>query len=207
MKGIYKRLGRYYNRFSKHYGSDYRALNWTSTESQKKRFSVIAELLPDSVSVNDVGCGHGDLLLYLTDERKKSIPQYWGYDLSQSVLNNVPDHIKSRSEASFYHISGPELLFSADYSIASGIFNTNFRLSLRSQHLSLFEEVIANMWNKSTQGLIFNVLTRQIRESYDGLFYFDQSYIEDFLTKNFTDKFEVRSNYDPIDVTFFASKT
>ena len=35
----------------------------------------------------------------------------------------------------------------------------------------------------------------------------DQSYIEDFLANNFTDKFEVKSNYDPVDVTFFASKT
>ena len=205
--GLYKRLGRFYDRFSKHYGADYRALNWTSTASQEKRFKVIAEILPQHCSVNDVGCGHGDLWTYLTEKAEKSISNYWGYDLSQSVLNNISDHIKKRKEVSFYHVSGPGPLFTADYSIASGIFNTNFRISLRQQHLNTFEQVLSAMWDKSTQGIIFNVMTRKEKESYDGLFYFDQSYIEDFLANHFTDKFEVKSNYDPVDVTFFASKT
>lgn len=205
--GLYKRLGRYYDRFSKHYGGDYRALCWTSAESQKRRFDVIEAFLSDRVSINDVGCGHGDLLVYLAEEKGKTITHYWGYDLSRRVLNNVPEHIQSRKEVSFYHISGPQLLHTADYSIASGIFNTNFRLSLRSWHLTSFEEVLSGMWAKSAQGIIFNILTRQSKESYDGLFYFDQSYVEDFIANNFTDKFEVKSNYDPVDVTFFASKT
>lgn len=205
--GLYKKLGRYYDRFSKHYGGDYRALNWTSTTSQKKRFKVIADLLPNRCSINDVGCGHGDLLVFLTDEYGKSISNYWGYDLSQSVLNNISGVTKNRKEASFYHIVGPNLLFTAEYSIASGIFNTNFRLSFRNQHLRSFEQVLSAMWGKSSTGIIFNVLVRKVKEPYDGLFYFDQSYIEDFLATNFTDKFEVRSNYDPIDVTFFVSKT
>lgn len=205
--GLYKRLGRYYDRFSRHYGGDYRALNWTSPESQKRRFKIIGESLPDNCSVNDVGCGHGDLLSFLSDEQGKYITNYWGYDLSQSILNNIPDAMKNRKEASFYHIKGPDLLFTADFSVASGIFNTNFRLSRRKRHLINFEEVLKAMWGKSNQGIIFNLLTREKRESYDGLFYFDQSYVEDFLAKNFTDKFEVKSNYDPVDVTFFASKT
>ncbi len=205
--GLYKRLGKYYDRFSKHYGGDYRALNWTSPASQKKRFKIIANLLPDHCSLNDVGCGHGDLFLFLANEQGKSITHYWGYDLSQSILNNISNAVKNKKETSFYHINGPDLLFTADYSIASGIFNTNFRLSLRKQHLAAFEEVLIAMWEKSKQGIIFNLLTRKEKESYDGLFYFDQSYVEDFLAKNFTDKFEVKSNYDPVDVTFFASKT
>lgn len=205
--GLYKRLGKYYDRFSKHYGGDYRALNWTSTASQQKRFEIIADLLPADCSINDVGCGHGDLLLFLFDKQDKCITNYWGYDLSQRILNNIPEALKSRKEVSFYHINGPNLLFTADYSVASGIFNTNFRLSRRKHHLTAFEEVLNAMWEKSNQGIIFNLLIRKKKESYDGLFYFDQSYVEDFLAKNFTDKFEVKSNYDPVDVTFFASKT
>lgn len=205
--GLYKRLSRFYDRFSKHYGADHRALNWTSTTSQEKRFNAISECLPQHCSINDVGCGHGDLWTYLSEKRGKNISQYWGYDLSQNVLNNIPDHLKRRQELSFYHITEPDLLFTADYSIASGIFNTNFRISLRKHHLRAFEQVLEAMWERSNCGIIFNVLTRKEKEPYDGLFYFDQSYIEDFLARNFTDKFEVKSNYDLVDVTFFASKT
>lgn len=167
----------------------------------------MADHLPKRFSINDVGCGHGDLFTYLTEQHNKSVTNYWGYDLSQRVLNNISDEIKSNSKVSFYCISGPNLLHTADYSVANGIFNTNFRISFRKQHLRAFEEVIHGMWTKSIHGVAFNVLVRQERQPYDGLFYFDQSYIEDFLASSFTDKFEVRSDYDPIDVSFFVTKT
>lgn len=203
---LYKRIAKYYDRFARHYGGDYRALNWVSPESQQKRFTAIANLLEPGVSINDVGCGHGDLFHFLTNDDRDFLSFYVGYDLSGKILENVPISIREHPRAAFHCISNPHEILQADYSIASGIFNNNFLTTLKRQHYSLFEEVILAMWEKSNTGIIFNLMVRQRKESYDGLFYFDQAYIEDFLSSAISPQFQITDDYDSVDRTFFVQK-
>lgn len=206
VKRFYKRLARFYDRFSRHYGSDYRALNWVSPKSQEKRYKVIAACLAPACSLNDIGCGHGDLMAYLHQRDEQFVTSYVGYDVAKEILEHVPASLQSLVHVSFRHITDPFEMQLADYSVANGIFNNNWRTTLRKHHLAVFEEVVRAMWARSMHGIVFNVLIRQKREPYDGLFYFDQSYVEDFLKAEIHPSFQLIDGYDPDDRTFFVQK-
>ena len=59
----------YFSELNGKYGVDARALDWGSRESQQLRFKVLSEVrMPASASILDVGCGQGDLYLWLQRE-------------------------------------------------------------------------------------------------------------------------------------------
>ena len=49
-------------------------------------------------------------------------------------------------------------------------------------------------------------MIRQTKESYDGLFYFEADYLQDFLTSSFGAPFEIIDTYDPVDRTYVVRK-
>ncbi|MDD3506697.1 MAG: class I SAM-dependent methyltransferase, partial [Sulfurimonas sp.] len=64
------------------YGITARGVNWHSKESQKIRFDVILEMLPQNINlytIADAGCGFGDLYTYML-KKKKAPKNYVGID-------------------------------------------------------------------------------------------------------------------------------
>lgn len=108
----------------KDHGSDSaKSLGWFSEEGQIKRFDILTHSLDlNNASILDVGCGNGDLCLYLSDKYEGFT--YSGIDLVSSFLDNAIEQNENNPMAKFYlgdFMS--EDLTPADYVLLSGSLN------------------------------------------------------------------------------------
>lgn len=139
----------FYSTAIEKYGITAKGVNWHSKESQKLRFDIIFNMLPqdmDKYSVADAGCGFGDLYLYMI--KKKRVPkEYIGID-------SLVDMYSIASER-----TGCEILIAdickdslppADFYVCSGAMNV-----LEEFETHLFMQ---NCFNACKVGFIFNAL-------------------------------------------------
>lgn len=131
------------------YGISAKGVNWHSKESQKTRFDIILEMLPQDIhkySIADAGCGFGDLYLYM--QKRKRVPkEYIGIDA-------LVDMYSIASERTGCQIIVADIckekIPSADFYICSGAMNV-----LEKFETHLF---IQNCFSACRVGFIFNVL-------------------------------------------------
>lgn len=131
------------------YGITAKGVNWHSKESQKLRFDIILEMLPQDIydySVADAGCGFGDLYLYM--QKKKRVPkEYIGID-------SLVDMYSIASERTGCEIIVADIckekIPRADFYICSGAMNV-----LEKFETHLF---IQNCFNACRVGFLFNIL-------------------------------------------------
>jgi len=145
----------YDGRFAAH-GASPQGVDWNSAESQLVRFEQLAVLFepdPGPFSVNDVGCGYGAFAAFLQERRPAT--RYTGYELSSAMI----EYARARFDASpnIQFRQGAELA-SADYSVASGIFNVKLDFP-EDEWARYVEETIARLAQASRKGFAFNVLT------------------------------------------------
>ena len=72
-------LKAHYDELYRRYGASHQAVQWSSRETQERRFEVLCDVIEPADSVIDVGCGLGDLLGYLR-QRKGFTGRYLGLD-------------------------------------------------------------------------------------------------------------------------------
>lgn len=140
---------RFYSSAIEKHGTTAKGVNWHSKESQKLRFDIILEMLPDNInsfSIADAGCGFGDLYTYML-KKKKAPREYIGIDSLIDMYSIASD--KTGQEIIIADICKDELP-SADYYICSGAMNV-----LESFETHLF---IRNCFSTCTKAFVFNVL-------------------------------------------------
>jgi SAM-dependent methyltransferase len=131
---------RYTERLAR-FGHDPRTLGWDKGK-QRERFEALTRLVPLEKlgSVLDVGCGFGDLLLYLKE--KGFAGAYTGIDFVPELIEvgrkAYPD---ARLEVADFSTFEPDESF--DLVLASGIFNA--RLSDEDQR-AYIESTLKKMW-------------------------------------------------------------
>lgn len=150
----------FYSTAIEKYGITAKGVNWHSKESQKMRFDIILEMLPEDISrysIADAGCGFGDLYLYML-KKKRAPKEYIGID-------SLPDMYSIASDRTGCEIiiadicttrafppdgQGTDELPQADFYICSGAMNV-----LEEFETHLF---VRNCFLSSNIGFIFNVL-------------------------------------------------
>jgi len=140
---------KFYTSAIKMYGTTAKGVNWHSAQSQKLRFKIILELLPQELSnysLLDAGCGFGDFYTYL--KKKKNIPKnYIGVDALQDMYSIASQN--TGCEILIADITKDEIP-SADFIVCSGALNT----LERSETI----EFIHNCFVASKKAFIFNIL-------------------------------------------------
>jgi len=177
------------------YGITAKGVNWHPKESQKIRFDIILEMLPNEIgsfSIADAGCGFGDLYLYMLKKRKAP-KEYIGID-------SLPDMYSIASER-----TGCEILIAdickdelprSDYYVCSGAMNV-----LEEFETHLF---VRNCFNASKIGFIFNVLHGQKEsETYN---YLTTTQIEQMAADLGAKKVVLRDDYMQDDITVIFMK-
>lgn len=112
---------RYFDRRVRRYGHSHASLGWTSPQSQRARFGVLAEIgALDGRTVLDVGCGLGDLYGFL--RKRVTRFEYLGLDMSTEMVERAA---KLYPGAGFRLAEFPDCDGEAefDYVFASGIYN------------------------------------------------------------------------------------
>jgi len=185
----------FYSTAIEKYGITAKGVNWHSKESQKLRFDIILDMLPQDMSrysVADAGCGFGDLYLYML--KKKRAPKgYIGID-------SLVDMYSIASERTGCEIIVADIckdkLPSADFYICSGAMNV-----LEDFETHLF---VRNCFNSCKIGFLFNVLHGE-RES-ETYNYLTTAQIEQMATDLGVKEIVFKDDYMQDDITVMFLK-
>ena len=199
----------YFKKDIEDYGISPQGAGWKSQESQDRRFEQLAKIITSKYrcSLNDVGCGFGDLFFFLRDKGIE-LKSYTGYEISAKMLS-VAEENRSRftSECSFIHMTDCYELQMADYSVTSGIFNLKPECS-EAEWLSHILKTIEVMNRNSLKGFAFNMLTKYSDKEYmrKDLYYADPCFFFDYCKRNFSRNVALLHDYEEYDFTILVRK-
>ncbi len=208
MKEIEKKMADYYDQHFTEFGIEPKGLGWKNKEAQIVRFEQLEKLfkVKSNFSVNDLGCGLGDLFSFLTDRGFTDF-QYRGYDLLDTMVEKALDRFKTEGNATFFKIDHANQLKPADYSIASGIFNLKYETP-EYEWLNFILETLHFMDKNSSKGFAFNMLTRYSDKEYmqEILYYTDPLFIFDYCKRNYSRNVALLHDYEEYDFTILVRK-
>jgi len=198
------------------HGTNYLALDWNSTDSQRLRFKVLKELFiygkkASGISLLDVGCGLGDLYGFFKADGllSRNKINYSGYDISPKLIEaarkrytdakfEVKDIIEERHVPKF------------DYIICSGVFN--IRTTDRLDHLNFVKEMMFRMYDLASFGVGINFLSEgglpaaRAEDVESGrYFFFNPEEILNY-SRFVATRYIIRHDYHPGDFTLYLLK-
>jgi SAM-dependent methyltransferase len=203
MKRLYRLINNYYSNKLKIHGATPKGVDWNNEETQFIRFEQLSKIISsDNLTVNDIGCGYGKYLDYLSQYNKTT--KYIGYDLSSEMIKCAS---KQYPKNNFYHISDLDEIKNAEYSIASGIFNVKMNYS-KTKYLSYILAALKQINIKSYKGFSFNILTKYSEKKYmmNNLYYADPLFFFDFCKQNFSRNVSLIHDYNLWEFTILVKK-
>ena len=152
-------INEFYREKLKDFGASAKGMGWKDDTSQLVRFEQILKIVrPDeNFSLNDLGCGSGDII-HLLDSEFEGRYSYTGYDALPEMVSAARKQFGGHPDVSFREISDYKEMSTADYSIASGIFNVRNDIGDEEWRAYILQTLKA-MSASSRKGFAFNALT------------------------------------------------
>ena len=190
------------------YGASAQGVGWKNQDAQTIRFAQLYKLMDEQleVSINDLGCGTGDFIHFLSSQRNKFI--YRGYDLLPEMIQNARLKFERANHITFQVIESAAEILVSDYTIASGIFNIRFTTK-DEDWLKEILSTIHIMDTKSIRGFAFNILSKysDLEFRKNELYYADPGYLFDYCKRNFSKNVALLHDYDQYDFTIIVRKS
>jgi SAM-dependent methyltransferase len=185
----------YYTAKLRAHGATPAGVDWNGDTSQRLRFDQLFGLLDeadDPFSILDYGCGYGALLDALS-ARADSF-EYQGYDVSQAMVEAAARRYAGDPRASF--TADRSTLRSADFAVASGIFNVKLATPT-DEWRRYVVETIGDLARLGTKGIAFNALTAHADQDRkrDDLFYADPAELLDHCLRRYSRDVVLRHDY------------
>ncbi|GLH78555.1 hypothetical protein SSBR45G_34640 [Bradyrhizobium sp. SSBR45G] len=132
--------------------------DWDSIITQDVRFLQLLRICDFSapLALNDVGCGYGALLSYLSRYHGETEIDYLGFDLSPAMIAQADRLQRDLSRAGFRVAAHSPRV--ADYSVASGIFNVRLDHPVETWERYVGQTLV-DMHAHSRRGLAVNFMT------------------------------------------------
>lgn len=149
-------IAAYYAEKIEAHGETAQGVDWNGAESQSLRFEQLTKLITrtSEFTINDLGCGYGALFDYLLPRYDRF--QYRGYDISTEMISAAQKRHCKHGAASYKIGAQPD--GTADYTVASGIFN--IRLDQSDESWTRYFKTTLDAINEtSARGFAFNCLT------------------------------------------------
>jgi SAM-dependent methyltransferase len=209
MKEVIDKLNEFYKEQINLYGSTPQGVNWKDEHAQEIRFVQLLKILNDekgNFSINDLGCGYGALVEFMQKNSYQNF-QFYGYDLSEDMIQQAQNTYKQYANTEFKHIQEANEMEAADYCVASGIFNKKLELK-ESAFLSYILETLEIMNEKSRKGFAFNMLTSYSDKDKqrEDLYYTSPTFIFDYCMRNFSRNVALLHDYKAYDFTILVRK-
>jgi len=175
--------------------------------AQERRFRALAHLLPHdkAFSINDLGCGQGDLLYFLLNRGFEAL-DYEGYDVIAEMIGLAKQKYGS-SNGKFSLVKEPSETRKADFTVASGIFSLRMDV-VDEKWLAYILETLMQIDAKSIKGFAFNCLTKYSDAEYmkPELYYADPLFMFDYCKKKFSKNVALLHDYEEFDFTIIVRK-
>jgi SAM-dependent methyltransferase len=168
MAGVLDQVAEYYSKKLRLHGTTPKGVNWTSAESQERRFAELLRVCRDdrTGSFIDYGCGYGALARYLRREGYHGA--YVGYDISRDLVTAAAD-IQSELERTRFTSNQSDLPRAA-YTLASGLFHVRLDIPTEAWERHV-RETIDHMAEISSRGFAFNMLAARVGSAGSGELY------------------------------------
>ncbi|MBU0720403.1 class I SAM-dependent methyltransferase [bacterium] len=203
---IYQDVNTYYSNKVNKFGATPKGVDWNGAESQILRFTQLLKIIDhNEFSLTDIGCGYGRLYEYM-DEKYDSF-EYYGYDISEDMIQKAKETYTGNTNKTFLHISSVNDIKISDYLVASGIFNVKMNYS-DTQWLDYILETLDVLNSKCLHGFSFNILTSYSDKEYmkDTLYYADPLFLFDYCKKHFSQNVALLHDYDLYEFTILVKK-
>jgi SAM-dependent methyltransferase len=204
-KPILEDVGRYYSDRLREHGPVARGVDWNGPVSQVLRFRQLLRVFEHAGagSINDLGCGYGALLEEL-DQTGVNVP-YAGFDISQEMVAQAQARHATRLNTRFVRSSRPD--GTADYGIASGIFNVRLD-STDDDWWQLVSNTLDAMHETSRLGFAFNCLTSYSDEPLmkQHLYYADPCKVFDHCKRRYSRQVALLHDYGIYEFTIIVRK-
>lgn len=157
LTNLHTTVEQYYTEMVVRHGATPHGVDWSCVATQELRFRQLLEICDFAapVSLNDIGCGYGALLTYLSKRHAAATVDYLGIDLSSAMIDHARKLWRRRPSTAFAKASACPR--TADYSIASGVFNI-----MLDHPISVWERLIksdlANIAATTRRGFAVNFL-------------------------------------------------
>lgn len=155
-------IGAYYSEKIQQYGATPLGVDWSCVPTQEMRFVQLLKIcdFTSDFSLNDVGCGYGALLRYLGRRHRRRQIEYLGTDISSEMIVEATKQWRGRRSVQFS--VAPNATRTADYSIASGVFNVKLNHSEDAWE-PLVSNALGCMHAASSKGFAVNFLSPPVR--------------------------------------------
>jgi SAM-dependent methyltransferase len=187
------------------HGATTRAMDYNSTHSQEIRFEQLVNVIlkPDEkYTLIDYGCGYGALYDYLL--KKGHNLDYSGYDILEEMVRAGR---AAHDQPNCRFTSDLTSLPTADYVVASGVFNKRFEANNEEWTAYLLDSIAA-MNRLSSKGFSFNCLTGYSDASHmrPDLYYADPLFLFDHCKQNYAKNVALLHDYGIYDFTILVRK-
>lgn len=173
------------------FGPTHEAVQYSSKQSQFKRFEILASPIKPTDSVIDVGCGLGDMLTYLRKE-KDFKGQYLGLDFVPEFIEHANSKYKNDKIADFivFDIINDQLPRNYDVILLSGVFNNQME-----DNWEFISTSIKKMFDSANRLVSFNGLSIFVDYQDEGLYYMDPLKIFKFCKTKISPFVTLRHDY------------
>jgi len=196
----------YYAQKIAEHGSTPRGVDWNGAESQIIRFEQLSKLIDpeiSSFSLNDLGCGYGALLDHLRGRHPAF--SYLGIDVSREMIKAAVQLHATDPQARFIISEKPDQ--TADYGVASGIFNVRLG-RMDAEWFDYLQETLDALDRTCSRGFAFNCLTSYSDEEKkrDHLYYADPCRLFDLCKRRYSRQVALLHDYGLYEFTIIIRK-
>ncbi|MCZ2721221.1 class I SAM-dependent methyltransferase [Marinomonas sp. 15G1-11] len=183
-------LKAYYQLLYKEYGDSHKSVQHVSKESQNVRFAIFLSMIASNSRVIDLGCGLGDMLLYLRENGFTG--EYLGYDFVPEFIDSAKSKFANDGKAAFavFDIYQNELARHYDHVLISGVFNNKMNDNAGFMNLA-----IAKSFSSCKKSVIFNALSTYVEFEDTSLFYVNPMSVFDEYKRNLTPYIHLKHDY------------
>jgi len=204
----YLNIVRHYESCLEKYGDTHLGVDWNRAEDVETRYRVMLEIIKEDiskkVSLLDFGCGTSDLYRYVKDNKLDHIV-YSGLDLSQKFINISKIKFPHNKFYCMDILVNYTELPVFDYIIMNGVFTQKKDLSF-DEMFSFFKDMIMRIFPKAKKGIAFNLMTKQVDWEREENFHLSFDLLAEFLIKNISRNFIIRSDYNLYEYTTYVYK-
>ncbi len=198
-------VAEYYSEKLSRFGETPQGVDWNGETGQQLRFRQLCKIVTpgERFSINDIGCGYGALIEYLSAHHKEF--SYLGCDISSSMIEAARRRYSGPSTIRFVESDTPNEV--ADYSVASGIFNVRLEHSIADWE-EYIRQTLQVMNASSRRGFAFNCLTSysDAEKMQEKLYYADPAVWFDLCKRIYSRNVALLHDYDLYEFTILVRK-
>jgi SAM-dependent methyltransferase len=178
------------------HGDTHLGVDWPKEADVFKRYAVMLDVIREEghqVRLLDFGCGASHLYGYMQQAGYSGV-DYAGLDLSEKFIALCRSKYPENAYYCLDILQDSEGLPEFDYIVMNGVFTEKRSLNFDAM-LEYFKDMIRAVYAKAREGLVFNVMSKQVDWEREDLFHLPLDTLADFLAGEVSRNFVIRNDY------------